>query len=185
MTQSISRRASKRIATFTSNIHLTNSKESYGPEDKYTINPPHISPCPSISAPAPRCRLLHFSELLDPEELIREDSIRAKTPVPVPTSDKSSGAQSPKRCKQAVMEVKRLIVHSPSGNALDPQTFAKRPDRPLTIAERQQRIREEIWKKEGEMMRKEKEEQKKKGTAGKKARRGRWKGWLGIGCAPN
>ncbi|KAL8684215.1 MAG: hypothetical protein Q9218_008377, partial [Villophora microphyllina] len=38
---------------------------------------------------------------------------------------------------------KQFIIHSPSGNRLDAETFAQRPDRPLTLAERQQKIREE------------------------------------------
>ncbi|KAL9023316.1 MAG: hypothetical protein Q9196_007277, partial [Gyalolechia fulgens] len=41
---------------------------------------------------------------------------------------------------------KRLLVHSPSGNKLDVETFALRPDRPLTLAERQERIKSETMR---------------------------------------
>lgn len=41
---------------------------------------------------------------------------------------------------------RRLIVHSPSGNQLDVETFARRPDRPLTLGERQERIKAETMR---------------------------------------
>ena len=41
-------------------------------------------------------------------------------------------------------ESRRLIIHSPSGARLDAEAFAQRKDRPLTLGERQERIRAEM-----------------------------------------
>lgn len=82
---------------------------------------------------------MRLSELLDPEDLIREQ--RGEGAFPASASGGGGG--------------RRLIVQSPSGNHLDAEAFARRPDRPLTVAERQQRIREETVRKQGEARRQE------------------------------
>ncbi|KAL8725611.1 MAG: hypothetical protein Q9166_007246 [cf. Caloplaca sp. 2 TL-2023] len=114
-----------------------------------------ISPSQSISAPAPPPKLLRLSEILDPDDLIREHRSLSGTPAPgtpltphnphdsFPGLQASSTAESSAAASVAGGEGKRLIIHSPSGAKLDAEAFAKRPDRPLTLGERQQRIREE------------------------------------------
>ncbi|KAL8749280.1 MAG: hypothetical protein Q9184_006872 [Pyrenodesmia sp. 2 TL-2023] len=104
------------------------------------------SPAPSISAPAPPTKLLRLSELLDPEDLLREEQqARALTPM---GGDIGEG-------RVIMGEGRRLMVQSPSGQQLDAEAYARRPDRPLTVQERQVRIREETLRKENERRRAE------------------------------
>ncbi|KAL8698043.1 MAG: hypothetical protein Q9201_006790 [Fulgogasparrea decipioides] len=117
---------------------------------------PSLSPSPSISAPAPPQKLLRLSELLDPDDLIRAEDASS---APATTSQQQSttpGAGAKDRAPSSTTTPqgqKRVIVHSPSGNRLDAQTFAQRPDRPLTLAERQQKIREETKRQTDEARR--------------------------------
>lgn len=99
----------------------------------HSIAPDKLSPSPSISAPAPPRKLLRLSELLDPEDLMRAEQ---RYGTPGQESSDGDAATAPSSSK-------RLIVHSPSGKQLDVETFARRPDRPLTVGERQERIRAE------------------------------------------
>ncbi|KAI4285991.1 MAG: hypothetical protein L6R38_000218 [Xanthoria sp. 2 TBL-2021] len=105
-----------------------------------------ISPSPSISAPAPPRELLRLSEILDPEELIREHRSLSGTPAPgTPVSPNNPDGEFPGlQATESGGEARRLIIHSPSGARLDAEAFAQRKDRPLTLGERQQRIRDEM-----------------------------------------
>ncbi|KAL8919574.1 MAG: hypothetical protein Q9208_006691 [Pyrenodesmia sp. 3 TL-2023] len=98
---------------------------------------PH-SPTPSISAPAPPTKLLRLSELLDPADLLRSEQ----------AGDIGEG-------RVITGEGRRVMVQSPSGQQLDAEAYARRPDRPLTVQERQARIREETIRKGEEARRAE------------------------------
>ncbi|KAL8678114.1 MAG: hypothetical protein Q9186_005520 [Xanthomendoza sp. 1 TL-2023] len=102
------------------------------------------SPTPSISAPAPPRKLLRLSDILDPDELIREHRSLARTPTPITPSNPDGGFPSLQQSNTAEgaaigpgESTRKLIIHSPSGTGLDAEEFAKRPDRPLTLGERQ------------------------------------------------
>lgn len=113
------------------------------------------SPSPSISAPAPQRELLRLSDILDPEELIREQRSLSSTPAPpgTPSSpynpDGGNDDEFPTllQATESGGEARRLIIHSPSGARLDAEAFAQRKDRPLTVGERQRRIREEMTRR--------------------------------------
>ncbi|KAI4209260.1 MAG: hypothetical protein LQ351_007800 [Letrouitia transgressa] len=145
---SISRRASTRIATA---LATSPAKRKS-----------HLEHSPSISAPEPPRRLLHLSELLDIREMLANDDIgpaEAATAAVGPSSDNannntnintngstSTGTLITGKDKYdgTGTGTARLIVHSPSGQALDPLAYSMRPDRPLTMAERRERIREGV-----------------------------------------
>ncbi|KAL8768773.1 MAG: hypothetical protein Q9209_005061 [Squamulea sp. 1 TL-2023] len=114
-----------------------------------------ISPSPSISAPTPPTKLLRLSEILDPEDMIREHRSLSGTPAPgTPLSPTHSDGDFPGlQPADSGGEAKRLIIHSPSGAKLDAEEFLKRKDRPLTLGERQQKIREETKKRADEARR--------------------------------
>ncbi|KAL8999844.1 MAG: hypothetical protein Q9169_001385 [Polycauliona sp. 2 TL-2023] len=116
-----------------------------------------LSPSPSISAPAPPRELLRLSDILDPEELIREHRSLSSTPAPgTPTSPNSPDGGFPGlQVSESSGETKRLIIHSPSGGRLDAEAFAQRKDRPLTLGERQDRIRAEMKRQADEERRAE------------------------------
>ncbi|KAL8717782.1 MAG: hypothetical protein Q9181_008284 [Wetmoreana brouardii] len=117
---------------------------------------PTLSPSPSISAPAPPQKLLRLSELLDPDDLIRAEgasSVSATAGQQQSTAPSAGTKDGDPSSTTTPQGPKRVIVHSPSGNRLDAQTFAKRPDRPLTVAERQQKIREETKRQTDEARR--------------------------------
>ncbi|KAL9016574.1 MAG: hypothetical protein Q9185_006076 [Variospora sp. 1 TL-2023] len=116
-----------------------------------TLPPTHSAPAsvpssraPSISPPAPPPKLLRLSELLDPDELIREEQQQQEW------GTRTSDVRAP---AAAAAASRRPMVQSPSGNQLDAETFARRPDRPLTVGERQTRIREETVRKGDEARR--------------------------------
>ncbi|CAO1599226.1 hypothetical protein XANCAGTX0491_002963 [Xanthoria calcicola] len=109
------------------------------------IRGPSPSPSPSISAPAPQRQVLRLSDILDPEELIREQRSLSSTPAP-PGTPLSPDDEFPTllQATESGGEARRLVIHSPSGARLDAEAFALRKDRPLTVGERQRRIREEM-----------------------------------------
>ena len=81
-------------------------------------------------------------------------SYPSTTVSPYPMQDSSASAQ--------------IMISSPSGQMLDLQTYLERPDRPLTIPERQERIRSETirnisanWGAPGQMARPERRKGKK------------------------
>ncbi|KAI4112089.1 MAG: hypothetical protein LQ339_000097 [Xanthoria mediterranea] len=114
-----------------------------------------LSPSPSISAPAPQRELLRLSDILDPEELIREQRCLSGTPAPPGTPlspnnpDGGNDDEFPTllQATESGGEARRLIILSPSGARLDAEAFALRKDRPLTVGERQRRIREEMTRR--------------------------------------
>ncbi|KAI4222385.1 MAG: hypothetical protein L6R36_006187 [Xanthoria steineri] len=113
---------------------------------------PSPSPSPSISAPAPQREVLRLSDILDPEELIREQRSLSSTPAPPGTPlspDVGNDDDFPTllQATESGGEARRLIILSPSGARLDAEAFARRKDRPLTVGERQRRIREEMTRR--------------------------------------
>jgi len=104
------------------------SKSSTSTSTTY-LNPPSPSD-PSITPPAPPRRLTHLSELIDLDELFPNGQvIDSRSPTPLAYLPNAS---------------RRTIVQSPSGQELDAYTYLSRPDRPLTVQERQQRILERL-----------------------------------------
>jgi len=81
-------------------------------------------PSPEITRPALRREITRLSALIDPVDLMRAevDSI-TRRPTINATGDRST------------------LVQSPSGHLLEPHEYLEHPDRPLTIRERQDRIR--------------------------------------------
>ncbi|KAL8811848.1 MAG: hypothetical protein Q9200_001463 [Gallowayella weberi] len=104
--------------------------------------------------------MLRLSDILDPEELIREHRSLASTPTPITPNNPDGGfpslqqsTTSDERAAGPGESTRKLIIHSPSGTGLDAEAFAKRPDRPLTLGERQKKIREEMKRREDEARR--------------------------------
>ena len=102
------------------------------------------SPGGGITPPAISREITRFSEILDPREVLQNE-IYNVTPTrsKPPTHDRNMPAKPIKG-----------IVQSPSGNALSPEEFLVRPNRPLAIWERQEAIiqgtREAIARHEAE-----------------------------------
>ncbi|KAL8895654.1 MAG: hypothetical protein Q9192_003511 [Flavoplaca navasiana] len=136
------RNNSKRLSTH-SLRSLVRKKSTHSLAAKSTRG---LSPSPSISAPAPPRELLRLSDILDPEELIREHRSLSGTPAPgTPNSPNNPDGEFPGlQATESGGEARRLIIHSPSGAKLDAEAFAQRKDRPLTLGERQERIRAEM-----------------------------------------
>ncbi|KAL8803008.1 MAG: hypothetical protein Q9182_003434 [Xanthomendoza sp. 2 TL-2023] len=139
---------------------LVPKKSSHSLNIKVQNNIRDPSPSPSISTPAPPRQLLRLSDILDPEQLIRENHSLASTPTPITPNNPDGGFPSLQPSTTAEETVigpgestRKLIIHSPSGTGLDVEAFAKRPDRPLTLGERQAKIREEIKRREEEARR--------------------------------
>ncbi|KAL9117066.1 MAG: hypothetical protein Q9187_006403 [Circinaria calcarea] len=86
----------------------------------------------SITQPLPPQHLNRISALIDPQDLLGlhpedfEANPYAYSPFPI----------SPTRRRQA-----RLVMLSPSGNTFSHTAYLTHPDRPLTIRERQQKVR--------------------------------------------
>jgi len=105
------------------------SKTSTSTSTTY-LNPPSPSSPSSITPPAPPRRLTHLSELIDLDELFPNGQvIDSRSPTPLAHLPNAS---------------RRTIVQSPSGQELDAYAYLSRPDRPLTVQERQQRILERL-----------------------------------------
>ncbi|KAL8853928.1 MAG: hypothetical protein Q9221_001236 [Calogaya cf. arnoldii] len=134
--------SSKRLSTHSlRSLVRKKSTHSLASKSNRGISP---SPSPSISAPAPPRELLRLSEILDPEELIREHRSLSGTPAPPNSPADPDGELFELQAMESGAEVRRLIIHSPSGARLDAEAFAQRKDRPLTVGERQNKIREEM-----------------------------------------
>lgn len=88
------------------------------------------TPLSNITNPAEPRQLTRISEILDPRDVIRE-----QTYLESPSRTRSSSHQliSPNAPSGG-------IVHSPSGNALGAEEFIAHPSRPLAMWERQERV---------------------------------------------
>ena len=92
------------------------------------LGPPSPSTPSNITPPAPPRHLHHISELIDLDELFPNGQVPdSRSPTPSPQAHIPNASR-------------HTIVQSPSGQELDAYTYLNRPDRPLTVQERQQRI---------------------------------------------
>ena len=87
------------------------------------------TPLSDITTPAAPRQLTRISEILDPRDILRQESY----------------LESPSRTRATQSltlsnATKSGIVHSPSGNALGAEEFIAHPSRPLAMWERQERV---------------------------------------------
>lgn len=88
------------------------------------------TPLSDITIPAAPRQLTRISEILDPRDVLRQETY----------------LQSPSRTRSSSQPLTSLntpkggIVHSPSGNALGAEEFIAHPSRPLAMWERQERV---------------------------------------------
>lgn len=88
------------------------------------------TPLSDISTPAAPRQLTRISEILDPRDVLRQE-----TYLDSPSRTRSSSQQL-----TSLTVPKAGIVHSPSGNALGAEEFIAHPSRPLAMWERQERV---------------------------------------------
>ncbi len=88
------------------------------------------TPLSDITTPAVPRQLTRISEILDPRDIIRE-----QTYLESPSRTRSSS-----QSLTSLNAPKGGIVHSPSGNALGAEEFIAHPSRPLAMWERQERV---------------------------------------------
>ncbi|KAL6712932.1 hypothetical protein ACLMJK_009487 [Lecanora helva] len=91
-----------------------------------------------ITPPAPIRTLTRISEIIDPRDLIQEEPLNQTPPRRKPSVDVLVRQQQLREGYQRAAG----IVHSPSGNSMDVNTFVNSPTRPLAMWERQERIRQ-------------------------------------------
>ena len=89
------------------------------------------TPLSDITSPAEPRHLTRISEILDPRDIIRE-----QTYLESPSRTRSSSSQQ----LISLDAAKGKMVHSPSGNALGAEEFIAHPSRPLAMWERQERV---------------------------------------------
>ncbi|KAI9854241.1 MAG: hypothetical protein M1830_006549 [Pleopsidium flavum] len=124
MGQRLSRRISRLSLTPSDAQYPLTTVTSTTPTPNTILEAPQ-PPSPEITRPALQREITRLSTLIDPIDLMRadDDSITPLSPV------YASGNR-------------RNLVESPSGHLLEPHEYLDHPDRPLTIRERQDRIRE-------------------------------------------
>ena len=88
------------------------------------------TPLSNITTPAEPRQLTRISEILDPRDIIREQTYL----------DSPSRTRSSSQALTSLDAPRAGIVHSPSGNALGAEEFIAHPNRPLAIWERQERV---------------------------------------------
>ncbi len=88
------------------------------------------TPLSDITTPAAPRQLTRISEILDPRDIIREQTYL----------DSPSRTRSSSQPLIPLNAAKAGIVHSPSGNALGAEEFIAHPSRPLAMWERQERV---------------------------------------------
>ena len=88
------------------------------------------TPLSDITSPAEPRQLTRISEILDPRDIIRE-----QTYLDSPSRTRSSSQQL-----ISLDATNGTMVHSPSGNALGAEEFIAHPSRPLAMWERQERV---------------------------------------------
>ena len=88
------------------------------------------TPLSNITNPAEPRHLTRISEILDPRDIIRE-----QTYLNSPSRTRSSSQQL-----ITLDAANGKMVHSPSGNALGAEEFIAHPSRPLAMWERQERV---------------------------------------------
>ena len=88
------------------------------------------TPLSDITNPAVPRQLTRISEILDPRDIIREQTYL----------DSPSRTRSSSQPLVSLTGPRGGIVHSPSGNALGAEEFIAHPSRPLAMWERQERV---------------------------------------------
>ena len=88
------------------------------------------TPLSNITSPAEPRHLTRISEILDPRDIIRE-----QTYLDSPSRNRSYSQQL-----ISLDAAKGRMVQSPSGNALGAEEFIAHPSRPLAMWERQERV---------------------------------------------
>lgn len=127
---------SKRVSS-TSSASLLTTYISSPSSINYPSNPNSPAsptspdtPLSDITTPAVPRQLTRISEILDPRDILREE-----TYLESPSHTRSSSQPL------ISLNVSRGgIVHSPSGNALGAEEFIAHPSRPLAMWERQERV---------------------------------------------
>ncbi|KAF6222067.1 hypothetical protein HO133_001153 [Letharia lupina] len=127
---------SKRVSSTSSASLLTtyiSSPSSISSPSNPTSPTSPISPdtlLSEISIPAIPRQLTRISEILDPRDILREQTYL----------DSPSRIRSSSQPLTSPNAPKGGIVHSPSGNALGAEEFIAHPSRPLAMWERQERV---------------------------------------------
>lgn len=88
------------------------------------------TPLSDITTPTVPRQLTRISEILDPRDVLREQTYL----------DSPSRTRSSSQALTLLNPPKAGIVHSPSGNALGAEEFIAHPGRPLAMWERQERV---------------------------------------------
>ena len=118
----------------TSDSFSTSTLTKYSSAPTSPISP--LTPCSpgsDITSPSTPKELTRISEILDPRELL-QDQIYNVTPSRPRQKALPQSPDTPTEKK------KTGLVHSPSGNMLEPEEFIAHPNRPLAMWERQQRV---------------------------------------------
>ena len=121
---------SKRVSSTSSASLLTTYINS--PTDPTSPTSPSSpdTPLSDITVPAAPRQLTRISEILDPRDILRE-----QTYLHSPSRTRSSS-----QALTSLNAPKGGMVHSPSGNALGAEEFIAHPSRPLAMWERQERV---------------------------------------------
>lgn len=100
----------------------------------------------SITSPAPPREITRMSDIIDPRDLLDDESFNA-TPTKLRGAASSQHMASPESpgVQSSIYpdspKTPTRIIHSPSGNVLNTQEFLKHPNRPLAMWERQEMVR--------------------------------------------
>lgn len=129
---------SKRVQrTSSSTLLTTYSNPSTNPSTPTLYN--------SITSPAPPREITRMSDIIDPRELLDDETFNATpTKLGAASAQHIASPDSPgiqQWINPDPPKTPTRIIHSPSGNVLNTQEFLKHPNRPLAMWERQEMVR--------------------------------------------